>query len=114
MNNELYHYGVLGMKWGHRKASRTLNKKLRKSFKALDAYTKSISLVGSVAIYDAKKQKNYEKAREKVNSYMDELDKLGYDWRYDSNYGAIGRLTETGRGYVETIVNGVTTRKNFK
>lgn len=61
MNNELYHYGVLGMKWGHRKASRTLNKKLRKSFKALDAYAKSISLVGSVTIYDAKNRKTMKR-----------------------------------------------------
>lgn len=115
MTNELYHYGVPGMKWGHRKASRTLNKNLRKAFKAQDAYSKSIrvSSVGSVTIYDVKKRKNYDRAREKVNSYMDKLDKLGYNWRYDSNYGVTGRLTETGRGYVETTVNGVTTRKNF-
>ena len=122
-SDEIMHYGVLGMKWGQRKASRTLNKKLRKSFKALDAYNKSISsktikspVDGSVrtTIFDSvKKRRPYDKATRAVNAYMDKLDKKGYDWRYDSNYGVTGRLTENGRGYVETIVGDVKTRKEF-
>ena len=122
-NDELCHYGVLGMKWGQRKASRTLNKKLRKSFKAHDAYKKSISsktikspVDGStktIMISNVKKQNAYDKAVKAVNAYMDKLDKKGYDWRYDSNYGVTGKLTESGRGYVETMVGGVKTRKEF-
>lgn len=122
-NDELCHYGVLGMKWGQRKASRTLNKKLRKSFKALDAYTKSSSsktikspVDGStktIMISNVKKRNAYDKAVKAVNAYMDKLDKKGYDWRYDSNYGITGKLTESGRGYVETMVGGVKTRKEF-
>ena len=121
--DELCHYGVLGMKWGQRKASRTLNKKLRKSFKALDAYNKSSSsktikspVDGStktIMISNVKKRNAYDKAVKAVNAYMDKLDKKGYDWRYDSNYGATGRLTESGRGYVETMVGGIKTRKEF-
>lgn len=33
-SDELMHYGVLGMKWGQRKASRTLNKKVKKIFQS--------------------------------------------------------------------------------
>lgn len=119
--DELMHYGVLGMKWGHRKASRTLNKKLRKTFKALDAYNKSSSIktikspadgsTKSIMISNVKKQNAYNKAVKAVNAYMDKLDKKGYDWRYDSNYGVNGKLIENGRGYVETVVGGVKTRK---
>lgn len=122
-SDELMHYGVLGMKWGHRKASRTLNKKLRKSFKALDAYNKSSSTktikspvdgsIRTITIDNVKKRNTYDKAVKAVNAYMDKLDKKGYDWRYDSNYGVTGRLTENGRGYVETIVGDVKTRKEF-
>ena len=122
-NDELMHYGIIGMKWGQRKASRTLNKKLRKSFKALDAYTKSSSsktikspVDGStktIMISNVKKRNAYDKAVKAVNAYMDKLDKKGYDWRYDSNYGITGKLTESGRGYVETMVGGVKTRKEF-
>lgn len=28
MNNELYHYGVLGMRWGHRKDARRISRNL--------------------------------------------------------------------------------------
>ena len=122
-SDELMHYGVLGMKWGQRKASRTLNKKLRKSFKALDAYKKSSSFktikspvdgsTNTIMISNVKKQNAYDKAVKAVNAYMDKLDKKGYDWRYDSNYGVTGKLTESGRGYVETMVGGVKTRKEF-
>lgn len=122
-STELMHYGVLGMKWGQRKASRTLNKKLRKSFKALDAYTKSSSYktikspvdgsAKTIMISNVKKRNAYDKAVKAVNAYMDKLDKKGYDWRYDSNYGVTGKLTESGRGYVETMVGGVKTRKEF-
>ena len=122
-NDELCHYGVLGMKWGQRKASRTLNKKLRKAFKALDAYNKSSSSktikspvdrsTKTIMISNVKKRNAYDKAVKAVNAYMDKLDKKGYDWRYDSNYGVTGKLTESGRGYVETMVGGVKTRKEF-
>ena len=42
-----------------------------------------------------------------------ELDKKGYKWRYDSNYGINGKLTNTGKSFVETIVNGKKIRTEF-
>ena len=49
MNNEIYHYGVPGMKWGHRKAvpvtnsvsaARTRMQKAKKAYKAVKKYEK--------------------------------------------------------------------------
>lgn len=129
--NELCHFGVPGMKWGVRRSERKqsirtakkLNKKLTKAFKALDNYNKTIQVkeIGNSAtdspstliISNDKKKQAYGKAVNDVNRYMNKLDEMGFKWEYDSNYGPSGKLVNSGKSYVETIVNGQKIRKEW-
>lgn len=141
MNNELYHHGIKGMRWGVRrfqnkdgsltpagekralKASKKLNKKLSDSFKALDEYEKTVEVqnvnnpykksgVSTFVISDIEKKKRYNEAVEKVNEYMDYLDKKGFEWKYDSNYSYDGKI-DSGKSYVETTINGMKIRNEW-
>ena len=97
-------------------ASKNLNKKLVRSFKALDEYERSMKVQtisnpasgkpSTFVVSDIKKREAYNRAVNDVNKYMDELDKKGFKWHYDSNYGYTGKLVEAGKGYVKTIIDG--------
>ena len=102
IENELYHYGVKGMRWGHRKsvhkAEKKLNKLAKKSTKAknnYESYENFYKLADAVArkslsptqygrwyVSDARKQqrtrikhlkKVSEKTKRKIEKYMDTL-----------------------------------------
>lgn len=79
-SNELYHYGVPGMRWGHRKksyeAERSAYKQAKKSYKAArrDANIASYSAIGRSGL------KNFKSAQNRANKA--ELDMIDAKAKY--------------------------------
>lgn len=133
-NNELYHYGIKGMRWGHRKPQSYINAKKarRKAFKEYDEATRGFNSFGIDGIkrankaeqkyinadlkfaservkYKTNKARNKEKAE--LKEYTKQLGKSGLPGSaYDRAAG--GRSTklydqisrEKGKKYADKVV----------
>lgn len=62
MNNELYHYGVIGMKWGVRRAAKRTAKQNARRQKYLNATSKKAQRIKRLADAQKAKLKEYKRA----------------------------------------------------
>mgnify|MGYP003299767047 CR=1 FL=1 len=65
-NNELYHYGVMGMKWGHRKAYKTAVSNAKLAYK-----NRNSSIQKRYDIEEANIEKNYRRGQALSNKDYD-------------------------------------------
>ena len=66
-NNELYHYGILGMRWGHRKAASN-KKSIDSSYKKAHSNTK-VKYLSDKDLADANKRLNAERQYHELKNY---------------------------------------------
>ena len=96
------HYGVLGMKWGHRKSQPTLKTQIKNRRKNAEneAYSNYIKTVNSIE----KKYKRGQNLSKKDDAKMDKADEIYRKALKDAKNNYKSEMKERKRKYAETRV----------